>query len=86
MTFLNLLIDSFFIIFFINFFYIFFFHIYILSKEEKEKKRQCGRERYKNLSEDEKQKLLEYKSGRIAKKHSIIILRKYFNLENFASL
>ena len=31
------------------------------SKGEKEKKRQCGREQYKNLSEDEKQKLVEYR-------------------------
>ena len=31
-----------------------------LSKEEKEKK-QYGRERYKNLSEDERQKLVEYR-------------------------
>ena len=30
-----------------------------LSKEEKQKKRQCGRERFKNLSKDEKNKLIE---------------------------
>ena len=32
-----------------------------LSKEKKEKKRQCGCEHYKNLSEDEKQKLAQYR-------------------------
>ena len=32
-----------------------------LSKEEKEKKQQYGRECYKNISEDEIQKLLEYR-------------------------
>ena len=32
-----------------------------LSKEEKEKKGQYGRERYTNLAEDEKQKLVEYR-------------------------
>ena len=32
-----------------------------ISEEEKEKKRQHGRERYKNLSEDEEQKLVEYR-------------------------
>ena len=34
---------------------------FLLSKEENEKKRQHSRERYKNLSEDEKQKLVEYR-------------------------
>ena len=59
-----------------------------LSKEEKEKKQQYGRERYKNFSEDEKNKLVEYRKKyyRIRKKHFIIIMSKYFNLENFASL
>ena len=32
-----------------------------LSKEEKEKKRQYGRERHKNLPEDETQKLVDYR-------------------------
>ena len=32
-----------------------------LSNEEKEKKRHYGQERQKNLSEDEKQKLVEYR-------------------------
>ena len=34
-----------------------------LSKEEKEKKQQYGRERYKNISEDGLRKLLEYKTN-----------------------
>ena len=32
-----------------------------LSKEKKEKNRQCGHEQYKNLSVDEKQILPEYR-------------------------
>ena len=32
-----------------------------MSKEEKEKKRQYSRGRYKNLSEDEKQKPVEFR-------------------------
>ena len=32
-----------------------------LSDEEKNGKREYGRERYKNLSEDEKQRLVEYR-------------------------
>ena len=36
-----------------------------LSKEEKEKKRQHGREQYKNLSEDEEQKLVEYRKKKL---------------------
>ena len=58
-----------------------------LSKEEKEKKRQYGRERCKNLSEDEKNKLVDYRKKILynEKKHFIIIIRKYFNLKNFAS-
>ena len=32
-----------------------------LSKEEKEKKQQYGRKRYKNLSEEEKNTLVEYR-------------------------
>ena len=34
-----------------------------LSKEEKEKKQQYGCESYKNLSEDGKSKLVEYKKN-----------------------
>ena len=33
----------------------------IVSEEEKNRKRQYGRDRYKNLSEDEQQKLAEYR-------------------------
>ena len=33
-----------------------------LSEEEIEKKRPYGRERYKNLSEDKKQKLIEHRN------------------------
>ena len=32
-----------------------------LTEEEKNKNRECGHERYKNLSEDEKQRLVEYR-------------------------
>ena len=40
-----------------------------------------------NLSEDEKQKLVEYRKKyyRVRKKCFIMIIRKYFNLENFDS-
>ena len=87
MTFLNLLINSVFTIFFIIFLNIFFHRCKCLklyqlniikkikkdykkkyceayqnpSKEEKVKKQQYGRERYKIISEDEKQKLVEYR-------------------------
>ena len=52
------------------------------------KKQQYGHECYKTLSEDEKQKLVEYRKKyyRIRKKYFIIIIRKYSNLENFAFL
>ena len=50
-----------------------------LFKEEKEKKWQYGREYYKNLSYKKKVLWTE-------KKRFVIIIRKYFNLENFASL
>ena len=40
-----------------------------LSEEEKNKKRECGRNRYNNMSEEKKQKLKEYqKYYRQAKK------------------
>ena len=35
--------------------------IKMFLKKKKKKKQQYGRERYKNLSEDEKQKLVEYR-------------------------
>ena len=47
--------------------------------KKKKKKKQYGRERYKNLSEEKKQLSNE-------KKFHMIIIRKYFNLENFSSL
>ena len=59
-----------------------------LSQEEKEQKRQYDRELYKNLSENEKNKLVEYRKKyyKMRKDRFIIIIRKYFDLENFASL
>ena len=35
----------------------------VFLKKEKEKKRQYGRERYKNLSEDENQKIIKYRKN-----------------------
>ena len=56
-----------------------------LSKEKK--KQQYGREHYKNLSENEKNKLVEYRKNITEwEKPFIIFLRNYVNLENFASL
>ena len=62
--------------------------IKIFLKKRKGKKQQYGHDPYKNLSEDEKQKLVEYRKKyyRIRKKYFIIIIRKYSNLENFAFL
>ena len=59
-----------------------------ISNEEKEKKRQYGCERYKNFSENKKEKFVEYREQyhRVRKKCYIIITSKYFNLEEFASL
>ena len=37
--------------------------IKIFLKKKKNKKRQYGRERYKNLLEDEKQKLVDYRKN-----------------------
>ena len=37
--------------------------IKVFLKKKKKKKRQYGRERYKNLQEDEKQKLVEYRKS-----------------------
>ena len=37
--------------------------IKIFLKKKKNKKRQYGRERYKNVLEDEKQKLVDYKKN-----------------------
>ena len=38
-------------------------YIKIFLKKKKKKKQQYGSERYKNLSEDEKNKLVEYKKN-----------------------
>ena len=51
---------------------------------KKKKKQQYGCECYKNLSEAKTNKLVEYREKII--KIIIIILWKYFNLENFPSL
>ena len=56
-----------------------------LSEEEK-KKEQHGREGNENFSEDEKQKLVEYRTDIEQQKHFIVIVKKYFYLENFACL
>ena len=37
--------------------------VFSVSKKRKEKKQQYGRERYRNLSEYEKQKLVEYRKN-----------------------
>ena len=59
-----------------------------LIKKKKKKKWQFGHERYKNLSEHEKQKLVESRKKyyRMRKKCYIIIIRSYFDLEKIASL
>ena len=55
--------------------------------KRKRKKQQYSRESYKNLSEDEKQKFVEYrKKYCIMRECLIIIIRMHFNLENFTSL
>ena len=61
--------------------------IKIFLKKKKKKKRNV-RECYKNPSEDEKQKLVEYRKKHFTmrKKCHILIIRNYFNLENFAFL
>ena len=43
---------------------------------------------YKNLLENEKNKLVDYrkKCYKMRKKRFIIVIRKYFSLENFPSL
>ena len=55
----------------------------ILSREEKEKKRQYGCDKYKNLPEEEKGKLVEYRTKYHKKNYFIIIIINYFHLENF---
>ena len=54
-----------------------------LCKEEKERKRQSGRERYKNLSEDEKRKLVEYRKNIKWEKTPKYNYKKLFLFENF---
>ena len=49
-----------------------------LSKEEREKKWQYGHELYKNLPEDAKRKLVEYRKN-TEKNRFVIIMRKYIN-------
>ena len=44
-------------------------------EEEKEKKRQYGREHYKNLSEGEKNKLVEYRKKNIIEREKTL----YYN-------
>ena len=39
--------------------------IKIFLKKKKKKKQQYGRDRYKNLSGDEKQKLIEYRNPKL---------------------
>ena len=52
--------------------------IKIFLKKTKKKKQQYGRERYKNLSKDEKQKLAEYsKKYRMKKMPSYNYKKKY---------
>ena len=58
-----------------------------VSKEEKDKKQQHGHDRYINLQK--KMLCIEKiyrKKYKMKKKHFIIIIRKYLNLENIASL
>ena len=61
--------------------------IKIILKKKKKKKQQYGCECYKNLSENEKKGLLSIeKILQNKKKRFNIIIKKYFNLENVASL
>ena len=61
--------------------------IKIILKKKKKKKQQYGYECYKNLSENEKKGLLSIeKILQNKKKRFNIIIKKYFNLENVASL
>ena len=46
--------------------------IKIFRKEKKRKKRQYGRERCKNLSGDEKQKLVGYRKKKVIKREAVI--------------
>ena len=52
--------------------------------KKKKRKQQYGRERYKNLSEYQKQKLIEYRKKyyEMRKKRPNTIIRNYFHLQN----
>ena len=52
--------------------------------KKKKRKQQYGHERYKNLSEYQKQKLVEYRKKyyEMRKKRPITIIRNYFHLQN----
>ena len=52
-----------------------------LKEKEKKKKQQYGHERYKKLSEYEKQKLVEYRKKHYKMRENTL-LRNYFHLEN----
>ena len=54
-----------------------------LSKEERNKKRQYGREQCRNLPEDERQRLVEYRKNysgmlKVNRNKSIILLMNFF--------
>ena len=53
-----------------------------LSEEEKDKKREYGKNRCHNMSKEEKKRLKEYqKNYREAKKYQYIIIKKFFNCD-----
>lgn len=57
-----------------------------LKKKKKKSKQQYGRKRYRNVSEDKKQNLVEYrkeKNYKMRKKYLITIIRKIFSFRNF---
>ena len=56
--------------------------------KEKEKKRQYGRERYKNLSEDENQKIIKYRKNCMITNlwKLMTFIRNFFCLENLVFL
>ena len=57
-----------------------------LKKKKKKSKQQYGRKRYRNVSEDKKQNLVEYrkeKNYKMRKKYLITIIRKIFSFTNF---
>ena len=57
-----------------------------LKKKKKKSKQQYGRKRYRNVSEDKKQNLVEYrkeKNYKMRKKYLITTIRKIFSFRNF---